>query len=68
MKKKTMRKNDIFLLLGVITVAVMCLGIQFLMPALLFWGADEHPIQQFFNAFSVIPGGERYFEVIEVIH
>ena len=33
MKKKTMRKNDIFLLLGVITVAVMCLGIQFLMPA-----------------------------------
>lgn len=33
MEKRTMRKNDIFLLLGVIAIAVMCLGIKFLMPA-----------------------------------
>lgn len=33
MGKRTIWKNDIFLLLGVIVIAVMCLGMQFLMPA-----------------------------------
>lgn len=33
MEKRTMRKNDIFLLMGTIVIAVVFLGIQFLTPA-----------------------------------